>query len=197
MNNSKKNQTKAVILDFDRTIADLKVNWPLVRSKMANFCVKNGIKVNFAYPKPIYKVAKAVSKTKKFYADLLTIIFKEELKATEKAELMPGAKDFLEFLYVNCIPFAILSNNNSKCIEKIFKRFKLPSPKVIIGSDNVKYLKPHPEGLDKIFKKMKIKKAQCLLIGDSDAEARLGKVTGVKTFIAGTENFNQLKNILI
>lgn len=200
MNNSKGNQIKAVILDLDRTIADLKVNWALVRSKMANFCAKNGIEANFDYPKPIYEVARAVSKTKKFYADLLAIINEEELKSAGRAKLMPGAKDFLEFLYINGIPFAILSSNNSQCATKIFKRFKLPSPKMIIGSDNVKYLKPHPEGLNKILKRMKIKNSQCLLIGDSTDELRLGKVAGIESFIIPGDwikNFNQLKNILI
>ncbi|MEK7540639.1 MAG: HAD-IA family hydrolase [Patescibacteria group bacterium] len=189
-----------VILDFDRTIADLKVNWVFVRKEMENFCAKNGVKADFSHPKPIYEIAKTVSKTKKFYADLLSIVNKEELKSAEKAELMPGAKDFLEFLHINDIPFAILSNNNSQCIVEIFKKFKLPKPKIIIGSDDVKYLKPHPEGLNKILKRMKIKNNQCLLIGDSASELQLGRVAGIKTFIIPSQqmkNFNQLKSILI
>ncbi|KKQ23831.1 MAG: hypothetical protein A3G45_03270 [Candidatus Staskawiczbacteria bacterium RIFCSPLOWO2_12_FULL_37_15] len=197
MNNGKGNQIKAVVLDLDRTIVDLNVDWVFVRDEMANFCAKNGVKANFARPKPIYEVAKAVSKTKEFYAGLIAIVKKEELKSSEKAKLMPGAKDFLEFLYVNNIPFAILSNNNRRCVVKIFKKFKLPRPKIIIGSDNVKYLKPHSEGLNKILKKMKINNTECLLVGDSDAELYLGKITGVKAFIVGTKNFDQLKNVLI
>ena len=192
-----KNQIKAVIIDFDRTIVDLEVDWTLVRSKMTNFCTRNGVKASFSYPKPIYEVARTVSKTKKFYNDLLMIINKEELKSAKRSKLVSGAKDFLDFLYVNNIPFAVLSNNNSQCIVKIFKKFKLPRPKMIIGSDNVKNLKPHPEGLNKILKRMKIKNTQCLLIGDSTAESQLGKVAGVKTFIVGINVFNQLKKILI
>src|SRR3989344_781828 len=195
MNKSKRSQPKAVILDFDRTIADLKVNWTFVRSEMTNFCSKNGVKADFVRLNPIYEVAKTVSKSKFFYDDLIAIVKKEELKSSEKADLMPGAKDFLEFLYVNGIPFAILSNNSSQCIAKIFKRFKLPSPKIIIGSDNVRYLKPHSEGLNKILKTMKINNTECLLVGDSDTELHLGKVAGVKTFIVGTKNFDQLKNV--
>ncbi len=200
MNNSKRNRIKAIILDFDQTIADLKVNWALVRSKMTDFCAKSGIEADFSYPKPIYEVARAVSKNKRFYDNLSAIVSEEELKSAERAKLIPGANAFLKFLQVNNIPFAILSNNNSQCIEKIFKKFKLPSPKMIIGSNNVKRLKPHPEGFNKIFNKMKIKKTQCLLIGDSNAELCLGKLTGVKTFIipgGKMKNFDQLKNILI
>ena len=199
MNNNKKNQTKAVILDLDGTLIDLKVDWVLVRNKMTDFCSKNGIKASFAYPKPIYEIAKTVSKTKKFYAGLIAIIAKEELKSVKKAKLMPGAKDFLEFLYTGGVSFAVLSNNNSQCVAEIFKKFKLPNSKIVIGSDNVKHLKPHPEGLNKIFGKMKIKNTECLLIGDSDAELQLGKVAGVRTFIVGgrTKDFSQLKNILI
>ena len=100
-------------------------------------CLCKGVKASFAYPEPIYETARAVSKNKKFYADLLGIIKKEELKSAKRAELMSGAKDFLEFLHTNAIPFAILSNNNSQCVAEIFKRFKLPGPKMIIGSDNV------------------------------------------------------------
>lgn len=196
MSNGKGNRVKAVILDFDLTIVNLRVNWTLVRKEMTNFCEKNGINASFARPKPIYEIAKAVSKNKKIYEDLTAIIRKEELKAAEKAELMPGAKDFLEFLHDSGIPFAILSNNNSRCITIIFERFKLPRPKIIIGSDNVERLKPHPEGLNKILKEMKVKNTECLLAGDSVAESRLGKVAGVKTFIIGTKNFNQLRNIL-
>ena len=191
---------KTIILDLDGTLVDLKVNWTFVRKEMANFCAKNGIKADFAYPKPIYEVAKTALKAKNFYADLIAIIKKEELKSAKKAELMPGAKDFLEFLDANGIPFAILSNNNSQCITKIFERFNLPSPKIIIGSDNVEHLKPHPEGLNKILKKMEVKSSQCLLIGDSDVELQLGKAAGIETFIIPGQhikNFNQLKNTLI
>ena len=197
--NSKNSEIKAAVIDLDGTLVDLKVNWTFVRSQMADFCSKNSVKASFDYPKPIYEIARAVSKNKKFYAGLLGIITKEELRSAKRAKLMPGAKDFLDFLYANGISFAILSNNNSQCIKKILKRFKLPSPKMIIGSDNVERLKPYPEGLNKILKKMKIKNTQCLLIGDSGVESQLGKVAGVKTFIVGgrTKDFNQLKSILI
>lgn len=216
MNKSKKNQIKAVILDLDGTLVDLKIDWTLVRNKMADFCSKNSITADFSYPNPIYEVARASLRGcegKSFYNNLIAIIKREELRSAGKSKLIPGVKDFLKFLHINKIPFAILSNNNSQCIIKIFKKFKLPNPKVIVGSDNIKELKPHPEGLNKIFKKMKIKNTQCLLIGDSVAELRLGKIASVETFISDAyykikkircsfpsdqvRNFRQLKEILL
>ena len=213
---------KLIILDFDRTIVDLGVNWSLVRQKIFNFCLS--VKIFPEMKNPLFKIIRDASqsllensKNKKLVdqlrKDLFDIIKKEELTAAKTATLIKGAKEFLEWLYQKKIRFAILSNNHNEPIVKIFKKFSLPKPAIIVGSDDVVYQKPYSEGFKKILKEIKLKPSQCLFVGDSKTDLDLSRAMGIKTFILTTyyqdkknhydlnanliENFNQLKTILI
>ncbi|MDD5032504.1 MAG: HAD family hydrolase [Candidatus Pacebacteria bacterium] len=55
---------------------------------------------------------------------------------------------------------------------------------VVIGSEDIKNLKPNPEAVDLALEKLKIKqteKSQVLLIGDTPADILAGKAAGIKT----------------
>lgn len=187
-----KGKEKFLILDFDRTIADLNVNWPRVKEKISNIFKPFGILVNNEMPlfdriKDAARKSSIKEKRKslegKLYKRCLEEIKSEELSALKKCTLIPGAKDFINWMERQKKTYAVLSNNDSRTIERAFKKFKLKKPKIIIGSNNVNNQKPDPEGLNKILIKVKKSSNECVLVGDSWAEVELGKKTGVKTYI--------------
>ena len=60
---------------------------------------------------------------------------------------------------------SVFTSKNKKRTLQILKKYKLFD--YIITSDDIKKGKPNPEGLNKILSKFKIKKNNCLFIGDS------------------------------
>lgn len=215
-----KKEKKFIILDFDGTIVDLNVNWQSVKDKISKLFSPYNIILEKEKPlfdriKSAAKKAGLYKKEKKaesvFYRKCLKIIEKEELSAIQKAKPVTGAKDFLRWLYDERWQFAVLSNNNSTVIKKVFKKLSLSAPKIILGFDDVENQKPDIEGIKKIMEETKKGANECLLIGDSLADVEIGRTAGVKTYILKRDNkknntqnffadfikdFNQLKEIL-
>lgn len=75
---------------------------------------------------------------------------------------------------------AIFTNRHrydaNKFIAPIKKHFKF-----IIGGEDVKNLKPHPEGIYLILQKTGEKKENTLIIGDMPHDLMAGRVAGIKT----------------
>jgi len=218
---------KLIIADFDRTLVDADIDWPLMRKKLSDFCFSFG--VNFDQSKSTFKGAENAVKillkknhnrklAHKLHQNLLKIMEQEEIAAVKRAKPIKGAKNFLKWLKQSGIKFIVFSNNHRHCIIDILKKLKFPLPEMIIGCDDFKYqyIKPDHRGLKKGLKKIKIRPAQCLLIGDSDADFKIGKALKIKTFILNLyykqknidhnfnkdgavipESFNQLKQILV
>jgi HAD superfamily hydrolase (TIGR01549 family) len=53
--------------------------------------------------------------------------------------------------------------------------------RIILGSDNVRNLKPHPEGINLILSKTKTGKKEALIIGDMSTDVQAGNAAGIKT----------------
>jgi spore coat polysaccharide biosynthesis protein SpsF (cytidylyltransferase family)/phosphoglycolate phosphatase-like HAD superfamily hydrolase len=216
-----KKQKKLLILDFDRTIVDLNVDWQAIKEKITNIFALFGISPDIE--KPLFERIKDASKRSALkeknnkledliYKKCLTIIRDEELLSLKKCQLINGTKDFLKWMQAEKREFVVLSNNNTEVIKKVFIKFKLPLPKIIIGSDSVEKQKPDTEGINKILIKFKKAANECILVGDSKVEVEIGDMSGVKTYIMNiynkeknikidftadfVENFNQLKEIL-
>lgn len=214
-------KTKFIIIDFDRTLVDLNVNWQKVKEEVVHlyqpFLIypnsKKHLFERLRHASSLLQKKKGKNIARQYYQKSLAIVAKEEMRAAKKAKLIKGAKDFLQWLEKNRLSFAILSNNTNGVIRYIFKKYQLPKPRMIIGSNDVTYQKPNPEGLGKIVAAQKLKKDQCVLVGDSNAEIELGKKTNVATFTLTTyyrtkkishdlqgdivENFNELKKRIL
>lgn len=167
---------KCVILDFDRTLVDLNVNWSRVRARIA----KLGIPEASDATRSLFEMME--HRPEKAEA-IFNIIKEEEMVALETAKPMPGAKEFLVWLVAQEVLFAIISNNHHVCIEKSFEKFGFPAPNSIVGSDDVTQKKPHPEGFERTLASIKVKKEECILIGDSRIDGDLGVNAGITTFI--------------
>lgn len=66
---------------------------------------------------------------------------------------------------------------------------------VVTGMD-VERQKPSPEGLLKCAKELHVRKGECIVVGDSILDIRLGKGVGAKTVavLSGIYSFNELEN---
>lgn len=52
---------------------------------------------------------------------------------------------------------------------------------LVLGFDDVKNPKPHPEQLLKAMKALKVKKTETLMVGDTEKDIQAGRAAGVKT----------------
>jgi HAD superfamily hydrolase (TIGR01509 family) len=75
---------------------------------------------------------------------------------------------------------AVLSASASVSVRKSLKDSERYI-NIIVGCDQVKKIKPHPEGINYIIDKLGAKVSQTLMVGDMDADILAGKNAGVLT----------------
>ena len=90
---------------------------------------------------------------------------------------------YVLFKLISCKK-AIFSMNHRDTITVSLKKFGIiDDVSMIVSRDDVKELKPNPEGLNKICNSMKIDKKSVLFIGNSGQDLRAGERAGIKTLL--------------
>jgi len=192
---------KGVIMDFDRTLVCLDVDWASAYDKLNEICNEFGVRLNnfdvLGSIMQSYGSLKEKSDGGKlayrFYYKAMKILTQVELAGLDKSKPIPNAKQVLRWLGKKKIPFAIVSNNDSLCIAAAFKKFGFPAPIVFIGRDKVMFPKPDTQGVLIALDIMKLKPEECWLVGDSEIDLKLGRVLGMRVIIS---DLLQLKQAL-
>ncbi len=179
-------QLKGIIFDFDGTLVYLKVDWGKVRSELADIARRFGVGFNTSSVLQsiqdsynlLLQNPETEKEAKRFLHEASEALFQAESAGLDKATLVPGAREVLEWLAKANIPVAILSNNDSSCVKKAFAKFGLPVPTVIVGRDTVSSPKPSTEGAEFALKFMGLEPSECWLVGDSQPDLEVGKSLG-------------------
>jgi len=107
-------------------------------------------------------------------------IFNQFNKYREDATIFKGIDDIISKLSKK-VKLAILTNNKSTYAEDVLKKFNLIQHfETIIGFNDVKEVKPSPEGIEKILKIWNLKHSEAIFIGDMSTDIQAGKAANVK-----------------
>ncbi|GAI86722.1 unnamed protein product [marine sediment metagenome] len=179
---------KAIIWDLDGTLIDFKINSVKARRKAIKVLRDYGIqKENLSIEMPILenvKISRAIfnelgfssEKIKEIINEVSNAVIQVEHEAAIKATLTQGIDQVLEFAKKKRFKQAVFTynthNNARISLETagIFHYFE-----VIVGRDDTKNLKPHPDHLKIICEKMDVKPDHIVVIGDTgrDIEAAI------------------------
>ena len=107
-------------------------------------------------------------------------IFNQFNKYREDATLFKGIDKIISKL-TKKVKLAILTNNKSTYAEEVLKKFNLIQYfETIVGFNDVKEVKPSPEGIEKILKIWNLKPSETIFIGDMSTDIQAGKAAKVK-----------------
>lgn len=111
---------------------------------------------------------------------------KADSVVTESTELLPYALDTLRQAKTNNLKTGIVTTKTHYRIDQILDKFKAVALiDVIVGSDDVTYAKPNPEGLLYAINCLEVKKEKVLYVGDSLVDAKTAENAKVN-FVAVT-----------
>lgn len=179
----------AFIFDFDYTLGDStrgiceSTNYALRKMGLAvhtteeiSKTVGMSLPVTFTYLTGIDDNEKGSTFRKLF-------IEKADEMMTDCTDLFPDTIKVLSDIKNNGNMIGILTTKIHRRIESILNKFGLSEiTDIIIGADDVKNLKPDPEGLLAIMDSLKIDKKDLLYIGDTVIDAKTAKSAGVDFF---------------
>lgn len=162
---------KVIIFDFDGTLHDLKIDWQQARTVL-------GIKDS------LEKIGEAIERLKE-QGDLKPISSLDALEAQslENDILQDEIKKTLHKLQER-YKIAIYSRNSSSAITAFITKNGV-QPDYVIGREEVKKLKPHPEGLQRILSHFNASPSQALLVGDTWHDLFVAHEVGIPCVIAG------------
>ncbi len=200
---------KAVIFDFDYTLGDstegiVKSTDSALEKLGEKKKTRQEIKATVGISlNETYKVLTGKDDDER--AEMFTKYFIEKADEVMVActELYEDTVEILTNLKNQGFKTGIVTTKLNSRIQSILKKFDaVHLIDVIVGVENVKNVKPHPEGLNLAIKNLGLSKEEVLYIGDSFVDAKaaenaqidfLGVLTGTTT----KEKFSEYKNLCI
>jgi HAD superfamily hydrolase (TIGR01549 family) len=186
-------QIKAVLLDFDDTIIDLKKASFL----SFNYALKKHDLRSVSYKEMLANWEKSRGE----YRDLLVAVGEEYHHRFDKihlqySTLIPGTVEVLKKLKEMKIMTAIVSRRPRKIIEEELDKFNIKQYiDIIVGREDVTNLKPAPDALILVANMLNVLIEHCLVVGDSPNDIKASKAVRAKS-VAVLTGYQSKINIL-
>jgi phosphoglycolate phosphatase len=180
---------KAVIFDFDGTLAFLNIDFSLMRERVFDLMRRYGVQGETIQEKylleiidEVYQILWKTSPTnaEDFYQKAHDILHEVEMKAAEMGKLIPGTEDTLKSLKQRGIKIGIITRNCEDAVRKVFPNLN-DFCDVFVSRNSVRKVKPHPDHLTYAMELLKASGEESVMVGDHIIDVQAGKGVGMKT----------------
>jgi phosphoglycolate phosphatase len=200
--NCEKLKAKGILIDLDGTIVDsrqayleaVKTALSAVGKKTVDISVVTEIPKRIEQNLPINDLLEGADTTK-----FLETYFKAWYQASSlKAKPMPKIGETLNKLAQKAKLAVITMRHVPRMdIIKQLERFGVAKYfQIVVTGMDVERQKPSPEGLLKCAEELHVREGECIVVGDSVLDVRLGKGVGARTVavLSGIYSLDELKN---
>ncbi len=160
---------KLVIFDMDGTLVEFNLNFGEIKRRIADGEIEG----------TILEYISGLESEEKRRAE--RILREYEVKAAERAYLLPHARDLLKFLDLKGIKKALFTRNNRSAVEIVMRKFNLKFD--IISTREDGEVKPSGEQVKKILKLLRVKPEEALVVGDHEFDFQAARASGVKAVL--------------
>jgi len=180
---------KAIIFDFDGTLAVLNIDFSLMRERIFDLMRAHGIRPETIQEKYLLEITDEVyqvlrvknpSGAERFYQESHHILHEVEMKAAEEGRLIPGTEATLKKLRRKGIKIGIITRNCEDAVRKVFPSIN-DFCDVFVSRNSVKKVKPHPDHLTYAMKWLKTTGEESVMVGDHIIDIQAGRRVGMKT----------------
>ncbi len=180
---------KAVIFDFDGTLAVLNIDFSLMRERIFDLMKHYDIQEKLIQEKYLLEIIDEVyqilwkknpSGAEVFYQESHRILHEIEMKAAEEGRLIPGTEATLKSLRRKGFKIGIITRNCEDAVRKVFPNIN-DFCDVFVSRNSVKKVKPHPDHLTHAMEWLKTSGEESVMVGDHITDIQAGKRVGMKT----------------
>jgi len=181
---------KLITFDFEGTLVDFQWKIEEAENEALNLLVEKGISreiIDNTNYDAIYNLVRGKSEKWGFPADYLTSLLDDlydryDLDAASRWKLKEGVHSLLEQL--TDYKIALVTNVGRKGLLKVLSQHRLQDKfGLLLSRNDLRFLKPHPEGLLKAIKWAGVKKEEAIHIGDSLSDLFAARNAGTKVCI--------------
>jgi phosphoglycolate phosphatase len=190
MSFSRNHLIKAMVFDFDGTLAVLTIDFGLMRRRVLEWMKAYGIGEERIHEKYLLEIIEEVrhlmveekraKEAEKFFDGAHQILKKVELEAAAGGKLIPGSKDVLLSLREKGVKVGIVTRNCEDAVRRVFPDLDAYCD-VFVSRDGVKKVKPHPDHLTSVMRSLQVSGDETVMVGDHVLDILAGKKVGMKT----------------
>jgi phosphoglycolate phosphatase len=182
-------KTKAVIFDFDGTLAVLNIDFSTMKDQVLALIRQFGVDEGSVKEKYLLEMIEEVCEilTEKhepdgdeFYGQAHWILHRTEMEAARKGSLIPGARETLKVLREKKIKVGIVTRNCEEAVREVFPDIESHCD-VFVSRDSVRNVKPHPDHLRSVMGTLGIGGEESVMVGDHTLDIQAGNRVGMKT----------------
>ena len=180
---------RAVVFDFDGTLAKLNINFPHMRRTVFDLIESYHIPLdkldNLFVLEMIDEAAALIAlqhpgEKNHFKEHAHSLIVNIELEAAKKGELIDGTRDMLRSLKNRMIKTGVVTRNCLSAVTYVFPDIHTYCD-VVVTREMTRKVKPHPEHLMSALKSLDVPPECVTMVGDHPMDITLGKEVGACT----------------
>ncbi len=180
---------RAVIFDFDGTLAMANIDFGLMRRRLDGLVERYGLdphQLGHLYILEMIDAAAAQlgqaddGRGARFYQEAHDSILALESEYARTSGMLPGAVEALQTLQQQGFKVGVVTRNSASAVQTICPRVDALCD-VFLPREAVRFVKPHPEHLDRALQCLRISAQQAMMVGDGPIDITAGKALGLKT----------------
>lgn len=180
---------KAIVFDFDGTLAKLNIDFSLMRRAVLDTIADYGVSTDDLSHLFVLEMIDAgrkiisanhPSSEEQYYRKAHALISQIEIEAAKKGELLEGTKELLCELRQRDIKTAVVTRNCQAAIEEVFPDIA-EYFNVIMTRNQTSYVKPNPDHLRLTLEVLGVFPKDVAMVGDHPMDIKIGKDIGTWT----------------
>jgi phosphoglycolate phosphatase len=180
---------EAFIFDFDGTLAIPNIDFGLMRRQVDAIAVRYGVDlvpVKHLYILEMIEVVRAQLgqvgdlRGEDFYGEAHASIVALEMDCARRGGMLPGAMEVLQVLRQQGFKLGVVTRNSASAVRTICATIDSVCD-VFLPREGVRFVKPHPEHLQRALDRLDIPAQQAVMVGDGPIDISAGKALGLRT----------------
>lgn len=182
-------EVRAVVFDFDGTLAETKIDFALMRARTCDHVkawglweegMEEGRYVLEIVARAADQLGGDAAGRERFLSEAGQVIEDVEMLTCPDAEPFPGVAEGLERLRAEGYGIGIITRNCRRGVEAVLSRHALPHD-VLLTRDDVERVKPDAAHLLAALEALCVAPAEALMVGDHRTDMECGKAAGALT----------------
>ena len=180
---------RAFVFDFDGTLAIPNIDFGLMRRRVDIIATRYGVNpvsVQHLYILEMIETVRAQlaqagdSRGEDFHREAHASILALEIDCARRGGMLPGALEVLQALRQLGFKLAVVTRNSASAVRTICSTIDTLCD-VFLPREVVRFVKPHPEHLQRALEELHTPAQQAVMVGDGPIDIAAGKALGLKT----------------
>jgi phosphoglycolate phosphatase len=180
---------QALLFDFDGTLAIPNIDFGLMRQQVDAIARRYGVDPAVHGHLYILEMIETVRAQlgqaegldgADFYHEAQASIVALEIECARRGGMLPGASEVLRRLRHHGFKIGVVTRNSAAAVRTICAEIDTLCD-VFLPREVVRYVKPHPEHLQRALDQLQVPAQQALMVGDGPIDITAGKAVGLRT----------------